>query len=435
VTVAGASCDYGNGGSAARTGNSSTSSSASATVGQSTPKVASAGRNFRPEWVSSYAWLSFDEAQGACFCSTCKQANYLRLLQNARFVKEAFIDKEFSNWKHALERFGGHEKSECHRTAVMKMAAITSGTHVLSNLNKAKQDDMLKARSALLRILTSLTYLAKQGLAIRGKTDKSSNFHRLLLLLAADASDLNSWLARTQYKWLSHEIQNELLLLLADDVLHSLLRQIEEAKFFSIMADETMDCSRKEQLAVCFRYCDNSLETHELFMGFYELAQQDATTLFNTVTDVLSRFNINISNCRGQCYDGAANVAGSVSGLQTKMREVEPKALFVHCNGHNLNLVVQDAVSTISQYRDAINMLGHYLILLEIRLSVCDSLNTYNSQVPNHLNLIVLRDGYCVRAHSNQLKKTTNSCGNFFNKPVKMIKVMQKLKLLVLPHS
>jgi hypothetical protein len=51
-------------------------------------------------------------------------------------------------------------------------------------------------------------------------------------------------------------------------------------------------------------------------------------------------------------------MAGSVSGLQTKMREVEPKALFVHCNGHNLNLVVQDAVSTISQYRDAINMLG-----------------------------------------------------------------------------
>jgi hypothetical protein len=148
VTVAGASCDYGNGGSAARTGNSSTSSSASATVGQSTPKVASACRNFRPEWVSSYAWLSFDEAQGACFCSTCKQANDLRLLQNARFVKEAFIDKGFSNWKHALERFGGHEKSECHRTAVMKMAAITSGTHVLSNLNKAKQDDMLKASSA-----------------------------------------------------------------------------------------------------------------------------------------------------------------------------------------------------------------------------------------------------------------------------------------------
>lgn len=179
-----------------------------------------------------YSWLHYDETLKSCFCSTCIKANELRLLVNAKFVKEAFIEKGFCDWKHALERFIGHEKSECHRTAVMKLSAITSETNVISSLNESKRVDMQKARGALLRIITSIAFLAKQGLAIRGKTNNTSNFSQLLILRASDSTELSSWSARTRYKWTSHDIQNELLQLLANDVLQELLSHIQEAKFF-----------------------------------------------------------------------------------------------------------------------------------------------------------------------------------------------------------
>jgi hypothetical protein len=64
--------------------------------------------------------------------------------------------------------------------------------------------------------------------------------------------------------------------MLADDVLCTILDEVKSAQYYSIMVDETMDCNRKEQMAICFRYCDDNLNTYELFAGFHELVQQDA---------------------------------------------------------------------------------------------------------------------------------------------------------------
>jgi len=86
------------------------------------------------------------------------------------------------------------------------------------------------------------------------------------------------------------------------------------------------------------------------------LTHQDAETLFATVKDVLHNSNVNINNCRGQCFGGAADVAGHLNGLQAKIRHAEP--IYVHCSAHSLNLVVQDAVANISCYRDALSMFG-----------------------------------------------------------------------------
>ena len=89
-------------------------------------------------------------------------------------------------------------------------------------------------------------------------------------------------------------------------------------------------------------------------MQFHELERQDAETLLTITKDILLRFDININNCRGQCYDGAANVAGSINGLQSKIREMEPRALSVHCAAHTIILVVQDSVAEVAAYRDVL---------------------------------------------------------------------------------
>ena len=59
--------------------------------------------------------------------------------------KRSFISDGFSNWKHAVERFNGHEKSDSHRAAVSTLATAAEGVNVHSSLSKAKRDDMVSS--------------------------------------------------------------------------------------------------------------------------------------------------------------------------------------------------------------------------------------------------------------------------------------------------
>ena len=48
--------------------------------------------------------------------------------------------------------------------------------------------------------------------------------------------------------------------------------------------------------------------------------------------------------CRGQCYDWAANMAGIRNGVAAQMCAEEPHALYSYCYGHALNLATSDTV-------------------------------------------------------------------------------------------
>jgi len=56
----------------------------------------------------------------------------------------------------------------------------------------------------------------------------------------------------------------------------------------------------------------------------------------------------------GQGYDGASNMAGEFRGVQKIINDQFPKALYVHCSAHSLNL----AVSSSSNIRPIRNCLG-----------------------------------------------------------------------------
>ena len=95
----------------------------------------------------------------------------------------------------------------------------------------------------------------------------------------------------------------------------------------------------------------------EYFMCFLETANTKAETLFKLITEFLESENLKISNLRGQCYDGAANMSGEISGLQTRIQKLEPRALYVHCSAHSLNLFLQDSLENIGEVKIVIGIL------------------------------------------------------------------------------
>ena len=70
-------------------------------------------------------------------------------------------------------------------------------------------------------------------------------------------------------KYLSHEVQDEILAILSDMVLKKIHSECIEAKWYSVSADETKDNSKKEILTIVLRYFENSSSTVvERFVGF-----------------------------------------------------------------------------------------------------------------------------------------------------------------------
>lgn len=62
--------------------------------------------------------------------------------------------------------------------------------------------------------------------------------------------------------------------------------------------------------------------------------------LTTIIKDVLCRSGLDLLHCLGQAYDGSSNMSGRISGVQAR---INPKAVFIHCVCHSLNLAVQDS--------------------------------------------------------------------------------------------
>ena len=71
--------------------------------------------------------------------------------------------------------------------------------------------------------------------------------------------------------------------------------------------------------------------------------------------DTILRINLRIADCRGQCYDGAANMCGAKKGAASQICSEEPRAIFIHCYGHALNLAIGDTVKRNHILRDTLD--------------------------------------------------------------------------------
>ena len=337
------------------------------------------GRKFQPSWLKPFPWLQYfefdsqpteanDAAKAASsssyvLCRVCRECEDKKLFKFSTKKEQTFISDGFSNWKKALQKFKKHERSECHREAALKTAELHKGTNVTGQLNSQTEQERQTAKVALMKIITSVRFLARQNLALRGHTDDNSNLTQLVNLRADDCHEFRQWL-HNKYKWLSHDVQNELLEILALSVLRKVLVSVRSHKYYAIMADETTDISISQQMSICFRSVDDQLTIHENFVGFYEPPSADAATLYKTICDVLIRCEIDIADCRGQCFDGASTMSGVINGVQAKILSVSPSAYFVHCNAHNLNLAFQDGVSELTNCRDALSLVKEIVTCL-----------------------------------------------------------------------
>ncbi len=323
-------------------------------------------RSFKAAWYHIHPWLEYSKLSDSVFCYACRHFSPPK-------ASETVFDSKlgFNNWKKATYKQGGfaiHARSERHKQAMITwrdyQKAVKSNATLVNALNKEHNKQVQENRDYIKTIGEILLLTATQNIAQRGhdesaESDNKGNFMAILETVAKHDKTVQKRLTSIHNaKYTSKGIQNEALSCLADMVRTKIIEEVKNSEVYSIMADETKDVKKKEQISLVLRYYFSGA-VHESFLHFESADRLDAAGLTDKIIHILESHGLEYkNNLVGQAYDGASVMSGKHSGVQARIKEQAKHAFYIHCNAHCLNLVLVDTVKAIPE-------VGEFFSLLE----------------------------------------------------------------------
>ena len=102
------------------------------------------------------------------------------------------------------------------------------------------------------------------------------------------------------------------------------------------------------------------------FFGYWRISDSTGKGLLDAFLEKATELQLELSDCRGQSYDNGANMKGKHSGVQARMLDINPKAVYVSCANHTLNLVVVDSANSSTEALTFFGVLSCFLPLLSV---------------------------------------------------------------------
>ena len=167
-------------------------------------------------------------------------------------------------------------------------------------------------------------------------------------------------------RYTSKTIQNQIINVIADYLRNKITRDLTEgkiSKYFCLIADEVTDTTtNKEVLSLCFRFLSgnddpSSVNISEVFVDYVHLERTTGKAIADAFVKSLNDMGFDIENLRGQGYDGASAMSSSIQGVNGRIREIAPLALYSHCKSHVLNLSIASSCKQMN-IRNMISVLN-----------------------------------------------------------------------------
>lgn len=234
-------------------------------------------RSFKASWTKQYPWLVYSKHQDGGYCLPC-------VLFGQKENLGVLVSRPFTKWTKVSNILKAHENNKYHGDAVI--AADDFKRNMQNPLNgidvaieTQRKQTIAENREIIASIAKCIVVCGRQGIALRGHRDDETcednanrgNFYELLKL-RVDAGDekLEKHLktCAKNARYCSKNVQNELIAVIGNHLRDSIVDEIKDAKFFSILSDEVTDSGNLEQLTMTVRFVDSNSEIREEFMGF-----------------------------------------------------------------------------------------------------------------------------------------------------------------------
>ncbi|XP_022019553.1 uncharacterized protein LOC110919590 [Helianthus annuus] len=237
-------------------------------------------------------WLVYSKELDKLFCFCCT-------LFKQGHPKGGLDNEGYADWRHASQSLKAHEVSFEHLKNMHQWFEMCQRLECNETIDKEAYEQFKKERDywkeVIFRIIALVKFLAKHGLAFREKYEKlyqksNGNFLGLIEMLEEFDPIMKEHVQRIMsdelhVHYLGHNIQNELIQLLAHQIRTEIITKIKEAKYYSIILDCTPDTSHQELMSIIVR-------------------------TFEVTSKELESLGLNIGDMRGQGYDNGANIKG-----------------------------------------------------------------------------------------------------------------------------
>lgn len=342
----------------------------------------STNRRFKASYLDTFKpWLAWSHVQEGAFCRYCVLFATDGAGKGAHQALGILVLRPLIKLKDIISDCRCHEQARYHKESIERAEGFIrlfegKTVDVLAQMDATWKQQAQENRKRLVPIIETVHHCGKQGLALRAHRDhgqlsledpgfNDGNF-RASLRFRLQAGDTSlKWHLTTCSKnatFISWNIQNQIITATGEIMRADFVRDINAAPFFSVICDGTTDVALKEQMSIVIRYVkDNCL--HESFLGFVELKSTTGEATAAKILGCLEEYGLDLKKMRGQAYDGCAAMKGYKSGAQAVINRRFPKALYMQCSSHTLNLVVAQSakVQEISNCIGTIKDITHFL--------------------------------------------------------------------------
>ncbi|KAL1264208.1 hypothetical protein QQF64_004563 [Cirrhinus molitorella] len=342
-------------------------------------QIGDINRAFSLFYYHKFPWIEYSVSLDSVFCFCCRHFSS----NTARCTDELFTKVGARNWKKLSEKLTKHASSQVHLSSMEMWEnykhTATSGS-VAAQLSHSHQGTVQKNREYMCKSVDIIKLLAKLGLPFRGHREDADvetrgNYLSLCDLFSKYDPDFKSMQSK-YFNCTSRDFQNEIIALCAELVRDEIAKKVHETGFLAVIADEAKS-SKTEQLSVCIRYTVG-LQIKERFICFVDCSNsRDAAGIVSGIKEGLQSCGLKDIPIIAQSYDGASVMSGHLSGVQQRIREEFPFAVYVHCMAHKLNLVL---VESCTVNRD-----------IKTSLNVIDKLYSMFAEPSNHFRFLMMQ--------------------------------------------
>jgi hypothetical protein len=314
------------------------------------------GRSFQAEWFNSImpdgtihqrSWLSYSKTTDKTYCIPC-------ILFSGPRGSDTWTTSGFNNWHNGARDIQRHEVTVEHREAEIAKIQWTRGMAVDVLLDRNRSAIVDENRKVLQCVLDCVKYLATEMIAFRGKDAMSGKFINLFRTVAKRDPSAAAYLIkvdeahRTKKKMAGYLINSGNVKLvvktLKEMIVEQILLRIKEQRKVCLIFDSTQDFSKKEASVLLVRYLEldanGTLHPVERLLEVLTSGETSGAALKQEVLAVLQQLKFDMAWIIVQCYDGAGNMRGRYAGLATLIQNDCNKAVYIWCNAHRLNLVM-----------------------------------------------------------------------------------------------